>query len=61
MEKANKSNEYMNTGLAYLSTTDKKSVINMIKLHYHVYASYRLKTYLMGYPYDGLDDALDDT
>lgn len=33
----------------------------MIKLHYHIYASYKLRTYLVGYPYDSMEDEHDDT
>jgi len=41
-----------NMGVGYLRTADHHSLIAMIKLHYTVYAGYRLRTYIMGFAYD---------
>jgi hypothetical protein len=47
--------------MAYISTTDLDSVKHLLNMHYHIYASYKLRTYLMGYPYDSEEDAYEDT
>ena len=48
-------------GVAWLSSTDQYTVSQVIKMHYtvsififnfQVYAGYKLRTYLIGYPYN---------
>ena len=44
--------EKANKGVGYMQSDDHHTLSCMIKLHYFVYAGYRLRTYLMGFAYD---------
>jgi len=41
-----------NLGTAWLSSNDYQTVKQLIMLHYTVYATYKLRTFVMGYPYE---------
>lgn len=59
LEKDTKVNK--NTGLAHISSNDIDSIKQLLNMHYHIYASYKLRTYLMGYAYDSEEDVFEDT
>ena len=44
------------TGVAYVTSNDYFTLKQLIKLHYHVYASYKLRTYLQGFAYDSMEE-----
>lgn len=59
LEKDTKVNK--NTGLAFISSNDLDSVKQLLNMHYSIYASYKMRTYLMGYAYDSEEDVFEDT
>ena len=60
-----------NLGICWVSSDDHHTLGQLVKLHYQVsfffypnnffqvYAGYKLRTYLIGYPYDSVDDGSD--
>mmetsp|Transcript_11810 Transcript_11810/g.19955 ORF Transcript_11810/g.19955 Transcript_11810/m.19955 type:complete len:99 (+) Transcript_11810:529-825(+) len=46
----------VNQGVAYVQTTDVHTATQLIKLHYNIFAGYKLRTYLMGYPYESFEE-----
>lgn len=48
-----------NLGTAWLSSNDYQTVKQLIMLHYTVYATYKLRTFVMGYPYEQMEDIQD--
>ena len=46
----------LNNGIAWISSKDYYSIQQLIKLHYTIYAGYRIRTYIIGYAYDSLED-----
>ena len=49
-----------NQGVAYVQSTDVHTVSQLIKLHHSIFARYKLRTYLMGFPYSTDEEADED-
>lgn len=45
-----------NKGEAWVSSKDMFTLNQLIKLHYHIYASYKLTTFMQGYAYDSMEE-----
>lgn len=49
----------MNKGTAWVSSKDIFTLNQLIKLHYHIYANYKLTTFINGYAYDTMEEMED--
>lgn len=46
----------LSIGTGYVKSKDLWSVTQLIKLHYCIYSGYKLRTSLLGYPYENPHD-----